>query len=274
MLARKISLFELVVDRLLNAVGTVMRRRASRKQRFKNIAIPADDLIGIRLFTTGSFEQTQLDGVLRYVSAQAYPDDAVMIDVGANIGVYSIALSEHFSKVYAFEANRLTSDILKANLELSNTENAVPVNLALSDEAGRSQIHVPVNGNLGWATLNADECDTPVRPVDITCEKLDRFLDENGVDPKAIKLMKIDVEGHELQVLKGAEAVLRETRPTLLCEVLSAAKGSDLVTYLKKFGYTEFYTFKRSYKNIFDATVDLVSVNEADLGHDALVLVK
>lgn len=274
MLPRKISLFELIVDRLLNALGTVMRQRASRKRRFKNIAVPADDLIGIRLFTTGSFEQTQLDGVLQYIGEQAYPDDAVMIDVGANIGVYSIALSEHFGKVYAFEANRLTSDILKANLELSNTENAVPVNLALSDKAGSSKIHVPVNGNLGWATLEADECDTPVRPVEITCEKLDHFLEENGVDRKAIKLMKIDVEGHELQVLKGAESVLRETRPTLLCEMLSAAKGPDVIGYLKEFGYSEFYTFKRSYKNIFDATVDLVSVKEADLGSESLVLVK
>lgn len=265
-------LCDLIADRFLYWAGTKMRRRASRLGRLRRIAVPMDDVIGIRLFTTGSFEQTQLDGVLDFVERQNNPEDAIFIDVGANIGVYSILLQGHFDRVIAFEANEITYGILSSNLKLARAANVDPVNLALSDKAGSSTIYLPDNGNLGWATLDANHHTVPVSPLDITCETLDAFVEKNDLDPTKIRLMKIDVEGHELGVLKGAETVLRKSRPALLCEVLSSEKGEPVFDYLKELGYTEFYAFRRRYKNMFNSHVELERLPDASSDKDALVL--
>ncbi|WP_298957702.1 FkbM family methyltransferase [uncultured Roseibium sp.] len=269
---RKTSLPSLLFDRGLNSLAEFMRKRAVQKHRFTHICVPMDDVIGMRLFSTGSFEQTQLDGVLDYLDENSPEKDAIFLDVGGNIGVYSILLRDYFSKIYTFEPNPITYDILKANIVLANVANAKPVNLALSNQSGEVPFYVPQNGNLGWATLNGDHHTVPVDRTTITCMQLDAFVADEGIDPRRIGLIKIDVEGHEKNVIDGAEKTLVNSGIPLLFEVLNDVSGMQLIAVLEKLGYRQFNVFRRSIKLPFTATVERKKLDLSQTAKSALVL--
>ncbi len=125
------------------------------------------------------------------------------IDIGANVGLYSYRLSLLFKKVYSFEINiELTED-----LEVYNPGNIEIINTGLSSSEGEATLYIPVlNGHAltGWASLRAKNClDTNQhieKPVNIA--KLDNFALQD------ISFIKIDVEGHEIEVLKGSSPKL------------------------------------------------------------------
>jgi len=237
----------LVVDQLANRLAEFLRNRARRLGRSTGIVVPIDDLIGIRIFSTGRFEQTQIDGILGYLDEKGLAGETAFVDVGANIGVYSMALSSRFSKTYAFEANPVTFKILEANVALSRCANTHCFNVALSDRREESFIYVPENGNLGWATLDPDHHDIPVRKIGVVCDTLDALLSADGRVPEEVRLIKIDVEGHELGVLKGARELIAVARPALLCEMLSRELGAPVYDLLKEYGYRHFSVFERAW---------------------------
>ncbi|MEM8702282.1 MAG: FkbM family methyltransferase [Pseudomonadota bacterium] len=249
-----------------------MRNRADRRKGFAHICVPMNDVIGMRLFSTGSFEQTQLDGVQDYLDETPIEEDAVFLDVGGNIGVYSILLRDYFGQIFAFEPNPVTYEVLKANLVLAGAGNTTAVNKALSDTQGVVPIFVPRNGNLGWATLNETHHEIPVTRTDIACTTLDEFVAANRIDAAKIRLIKIDVEGHETNVIRGGEKTLSENRPALLCEVLSDGNGTGLLSHLERLGYTRFEIFKRDISNIFSTKVRRIPIDLSSAGKAALVL--
>ncbi len=266
------SLSSLLIDRGLFAIAEAMRNRASRRKGFTHICVPMNDVIGMRLFSTGSFEQTQLDGVQDYLDEATIEDDAIFLDVGGNIGVYSILLRDYFAEVFAFEPNPVTFEVLQANLALAGAGNTTAINKALSDTQGVVPIFVPQNGNLGWATLDEAHHEIPVNRADVACTTLDEFVASNGIEPGKIKLIKIDVEGHETSVIRGGEKTLSENRPALLCEVLSDSSGTDLLSHLKALGYTSFEVFKRDISNVFSTRVRRTQIDLSSSGKAALVL--
>lgn len=265
------TILELLQDRLLNGLATTMRARAVRSGRLSHIAVPIDDLIGIRLFSTGSFEQTQIDGIQSYVAGKAFDEKAVFVDVGANIGVYSIIMAKYFGRQYAIEANPITFKLLEANLELSRVTNTTLINIALSDRQGDATIYLPENGNLGWATLDAAHHDLQLRRIAVKSDTLDSVLATSNADVANVKLIKIDVEGHELSVLKGAVETIKAAKPALLCELLSDQYGRPLTEFLINLGYKRFSVFERQR---FGWTLPVThrTVDPEALHHEALVL--
>ena len=153
------------MTRLVWAVS-FFRRRAARQTQFPHIAVPIDDLLGLRIISTGRFELTQFD------TLQAILDDpqntlgvdiernGIFVDVGANIGLYTIALAPVFAHTVAFEPNPVTFKILEANLALCEIQ-AQPINEGLSDTNGTATISFPKTGHLGWATLTQRYADLP-----------------------------------------------------------------------------------------------------------------
>ncbi|WP_299480779.1 FkbM family methyltransferase [uncultured Roseibium sp.] len=228
----------------------------------------------MRLFSTGSFEQTQLDGVLDLLDENPPEEDAIFLDVGGNIGVYSILLRDRFKTVFAFEPNPVTYEILKANLGLSGAGNVEAVNMALSDRQGQVPIFIPRNGNLGWATLDASHHEIAVDRADIVCTTLDAFVDENQLDAAKIKMIKIDVEGHETSVISGGVETLSKNTIPLLCEVLSDKSGADLISTLESLGYTRFEVFRRDVRNMFSTRVRREPFDLKNGGKAALVLAR
>lgn len=136
------------------------------------------------------------------------------IDVGANVGLFSYKMSKLFGKVYAFEIN----ESLTKDLAAYNPGNIEILHEGLSSREGGATLYIPVLDGVplvGWASLQPGNCpdtqDHQEKPVHIV--PLDTF----EIDP--VSFLKIDVEGHEREVLEGARRTLERNRPVVLVEV-------------------------------------------------------
>jgi FkbM family methyltransferase len=138
-----------------------------------------------------------------------------VVDVGANIGRYTAHMGAcvgRSGRVLAFEPVAVSFALLAANVRATGLRNVTLFNVALSSAAGVSSMTVPAYED---STLDnyyrahiSDEGEHPVM-----CLPLDAIP-----IPKPVRLVKIDAEGHDLQVLRGMEALLQKDRPILIVE--------------------------------------------------------
>jgi len=136
------------------------------------------------------------------------------LDIGANIGIWSYRLQKIFQKVYAFEVN----DDVTADLVGLGSPRVELVHMGLSSQPGELTLYIPVSKGVqlnGWASLQPGNC--PDTDEHITKTVQVRTLDSFGL--RDVSFIKIDVEGHELEVLRGARETLMASRPVVLVEV-------------------------------------------------------
>ena len=139
-------------------------------------------------------------------------DKSVIFDVGANIGEYSLKIASIFSKsmIYSFEPNINTFKILIRNVEDYKT--IKPINIGLSEIKKETEIFTYSKDlNSEHASLYKDvfshlHKNNSITTVDIKLESLDEFCQNNNIE--CIDFLKIDTEGHELQVLKGSTQMI------------------------------------------------------------------
>lgn len=135
------------------------------------------------------------------------------VDVGANIGAWSITGAKLFAQVHAFEPDRSLSTLLRSTMPA----NVLVHPVALSDHSGMARLAVPfVNGNEVTSRASLESGANPgfsevYREVELTT--LDSY------QLRDIAVIKIDVEGHEGSVLDGAAATIARERPTLIIEI-------------------------------------------------------
>jgi FkbM family methyltransferase len=157
----------------------------------------------------------------------------VAIDVGANIGLYSLSLARYCKKVYAFEINPETSQMLK---DCKNPKIEV-INSGLSNHESNAILYTPVQPNglvlIGWASLQPGNCPgiTDHKETHVNLRTLDSFSIQE------CSFLKIDVEGHEIEVLEGAMETLRRTRPIILVEV-KENNATEVAKLLTPLGYS------------------------------------
>jgi FkbM family methyltransferase len=163
----------------------------------------------------------------------------VVFDVGANDGRTIHILQRHLPspRILAFEPVAGTFEVLKQ--QTADYPNVECVQLAMGSEQGRSEIYINESAALnslheGWGSGSARET------IDVTT--LDAFLVEHPVE--RIHLLKIDTEGHDLEVLKGAAQSLAKSQvEIIMVEAGFAAPGRpqpvlwEVQDYLKPFGY-------------------------------------
>jgi FkbM family methyltransferase len=153
------------------------------------------------------------------------------VDVGANAGFYTRALAAHCDQVHAFEPN---PDVIAPTIRWEHP--AVRVHLkALSVRKGSGTLHVPVVGGVslsGWGSLNPHWVPSAEqvlsRPIDV--DYLDSYKLEH------VRIIKIDVEGSELNVLQGSVETIARNRPVLLIEVSNASRAS-VISLVRPMGY-------------------------------------
>lgn len=155
----------------------------------------------------------------------------IVIEAGANIGGHTVPLAKQVGdqgRVYAFEPQRLIHHMLAGNLALNGIENTFALAVALGDRAGQVRIpllHYGADENFGGVSVSG-EAGEPVAMGTIDALRLDR-----------LDLLKADVEGAELLVLKGAEATLRKTWPVLYIENDRRDQSPALLAHLASLGY-------------------------------------
>lgn len=140
--------------------------------------------------------------------------DAVAVDVGSADGAYATRLCKRARRVIAFEAQPRLARRLAAVAKAESLKVQVE-NVALSDRSGSITLRVPRH-NYGRATVeegNALDDLTEIDHIEVPTRRLDDY------DLDRVGFMKIDVEGHELSVLRGAEQTIRRGKPILLMEL-------------------------------------------------------
>ena len=164
---------------------------------------------------------------------------ATVLDVGANIGIWAIGAAQIAGAVHCFEPMAGNFKRLQANLALNRVSNVVPQNVALSDRPAVLQFYPSPNSNSGVGVIAQKEWN--VQTCDIQALALDDYCGEYRIAPD---FLKIDVEGAELLVLKGAERVLRESKPQVFFEmdrVMSGKFGTSpeaITAFLEDRGYS------------------------------------
>jgi FkbM family methyltransferase len=166
----------------------------------------------------------------------------IFVDVGAHIGTYTIPIAKKAQKVIAFEPNKYTFDLLTKNISLNHLTNIVAYNLAASKKEG--SLSFTYEDLPSWSRIidgdqstnvtvreNAKGHDNNIHLVN-TIDLDSVLLKEDRVD-----WIKIDVEGHEMDVLEGAMQTIRIHKPKIVTEIWSR-NMEKIETMTHSFGYS------------------------------------
>jgi FkbM family methyltransferase len=184
-------------------------------------------------------ERPVQDAMARLLS----PGD-VVLDIGANVGFYSLLASRLVGpegRVLAFEPVAENAARIEANAIKNDLANIEIRSVAIGARPGRSQLFIGTHP--GGATLSTDDLPHDLRGArDVEVETIDRLVEAGEIPPPA--LVKIDVEGGEVDVLDGMAATLARHRPLVIAEVdgpdddCAEAKFAQLSDVLGRSGYT------------------------------------
>jgi FkbM family methyltransferase len=168
-------------------------------------------------------------------------DHDTVLDVGANVGFYTITLARQKpeTKIYAFEPIPATFDYLQKNIELNAVTNARLYNFGLSDQEEQKFFYFSpeISVNASSARLNDV---ASARIVVCWVKRLDDFVKSEGL---AVDFIKCDVEGAELLVFRGGVETLRTDRPIIMTEMHRKWSAqfhyhpNDMIGFLGGLGY-------------------------------------
>jgi FkbM family methyltransferase len=183
------------------------------------------------------------------------------IDVGANVGKYAYRLSKLTPRVYAFEPD---AD-LAAKLRHALPKNVIVCATAASDLDGVSNFRVPlINGRPSVALASIESKNEAIelgafKSTLVQTTRLDAIVKE------PVGFIKIDVEGHELSVLKGGADILNNYKPVVLVEVENrhnVDSVADVRNFMHSIGYVGFFIFNGNLNPIEKFTEDMQSPAE------------
>lgn len=230
---------------------------------------PAKDKgVELALYQTGTYEKGTIQLLGDFLKK-----GSVFMDIGANIGLMSTIASKivgEKGRVYAVEANPKTIEVLRHNCAINLCENIEILPIALASEKGSAILYENWNVNRGGASLisQGDE-----HGITVSKERLDDLFSPDS----PVHLVKIDVEGFELEVLKGGVDWFKTQQPVFIIEVSTqrsnqeGATPESIMSFVAELGNYSFY----KQKGTKERRGKLVSVTSAqDLPeHDNLIAI-
>ncbi|HSF45592.1 MAG TPA: FkbM family methyltransferase [Chitinophagaceae bacterium] len=135
----------------------------------------------------------------------------LMLDVGANIGWYSVVMAKHAGlKIYSFEPDPHNFRCLTQNITNNNIEDVHPFQYAVADRETKMKLHLYKTYNTGRHSL-IDHGKTG-KYVEVDTVTIDGFMKKQGLTGQVVELFKIDIEGFEMAAFRGAKETLKNTR--------------------------------------------------------------
>ena len=194
-----------------------------------------NDTISNSLSMYGYWENNLIKYIEKYLN-----DDSIILDIGANIGTWSIPLAIKNRKIYSFEPFDSSYYALCGNIFLNKKERLIyPHHCALTDNVNMKTImYLPESVNIGGCKLISTN--NSEQKNNYNLQTLDSFNFDK------IDLIKIDVEGHELNVLKSGELTILKYKPIILFECWDINSHHwngipntciELMNYIKSLGY-------------------------------------
>jgi FkbM family methyltransferase len=211
--------------------------------------------------------RAEMSALLRALSA-----GDVAIDVGANKGGFSYGLARKVEKtgcVYAFEPQTQLAQYLSMCGDRLNLPQLQVVAKAVSDRPGTMSLFCPPDSNSPGATLVPGE-HIPAGWIQKQVEiiTLDDFLKS---ETRPVKAIKIDVEGHELAVLRGAQRTIQRDRPVIVLECeerhlagIAGVNVTDVIQWVEKMGYSGSFVWRGRLTPVvrFDAKIHQAKIGE------------
>lgn len=177
-----------------------------------------DKYVGQRI-ALGKYEEYE-----SMLMRQQMKNAGVVVDVGANIGYYTLMMARLAKMVYAIEPDRDCFEILKKNVEANKLKNVVLLNIAIGAKKEKLTL-VKDKENQGNSHIGSGKGSIT------TCERLDQIL----LNEQKIDLIKIDTQGWEPQVIEGAQKIINRDRPTLFLEYSpSEYSNNQMIDYLSE----------------------------------------
>jgi FkbM family methyltransferase len=248
--------FHGLMVRLLHAYS--VRRRGVVTATIDGIRYQLDleEMIDSNLMLLGGHEPRTMATVRRCVSTG---DTA--LDIGANAGYYTLPLARlvgPIGRVVAFEPTQWAYEKLRVNVGLNDFANIRTEKLALSDSAGKREVTSSEMAFRASWPLTGGPQSRPAELVEFVT--LDDYVAAENLD--SVDFVKIDVDGFELRVLRGAADTLRRFRPQLLVEIGKATEAEigddplELVRLLGELGYSFYDDESRAQLGSPEAVVD------------------
>jgi len=183
------------------------------------------------------------------IVSQWLPHDAICFDVGAHGGLWtrSLGLARPNGRVYAFEALPYYTRVLKRTISLIGPRNVSVLNVAVSDKAGSVHMidRTPLGQRLTGKSHVSKNGDSSPGAVLVPATTLDDFW--NSIGKPGVSFVKCDVEGFELFVLKGAQALIQACNPLFYNELNEewckryGYLPADIFEFFEARGYRPFY---------------------------------
>jgi len=169
-------------------------------------------------------------------------NNGIFIDIGAHAGLWTLKLANFYKKVICFEPNPYAFKVLCKNIKLNNLKNVKAENIALSDKKGKIKLYL-------YKFLSHSSI-FEIHPI--TNEKSRGFievyaipLDEYEINEK-IGLIKIDTEGSEINIIKGAIRKIKENKPKLVIELHNKNDEKIIREILNFYDFSEdFYSISK-----------------------------
>ena len=178
----------------------------------------------------------------------------VVIDIGAHIGRYTIIGAKRVGtngKVVAIEANPSNFEMLNRNIKLNQLTNIISLNNAVYSKETKIKLYLPGEelGHTTYNTVMSDRAKNVDKFVEVSANTLDYFLQLKEITD--VNWVKIDVEGAEFEVLKGATNVLSKSKDiALLIEIHNLSGGTNL--YRPIIEFLNLYNFKIEFEKSHD----------------------
>ena len=156
----------------------------------------------------------------------------VVVDIGANVGYYALQEARIVRSVIAIEPTPASYHALRRNVMVNDYRNVMTYQLAAGDHVG--EIGLAVSRACNWNSIAETGGD-----ITVVMMTLDSFLRDMKVD-----FVRMDVEGYEMNILKGMENILKEQKPRMFLEVHRdklrdyGSSQRELMEYLAQFGYS------------------------------------
>lgn len=225
----------------------------------------ANDHIYKRITNSRTFYEIELLKYIAKTMSHSGFNNTVAIDVGANIGNHSVFLQSFVAEhIICVEPNPNTLPTLKKNLD-NNIRNYTIYENGLGETSGRGNISLPdgATNNIGMAQLIPGSGEIEIITLDYMVA--DWQNKHNNHDP--ILLIKVDVEGMELSVLKGAIKTINKYKPELFLEAASRPELKQLKSYLKSIDYLPLRRFSGTPVYHFSYKPSISTIIESRLAH-------
>jgi FkbM family methyltransferase len=219
--------------------------------------------VGFQILETAAFDPVEVEIAVQLIELRRryHGDGVVAIDCGANIGVHTIEWATAMTgwgSVIAVEAQERLYYALAGNIAINNCFNAIAIHAAVSSETGSIKIPTPnylTASSFGSLELcQRDGNEFIGQPIDYS-EANSVAIRKITLDALAlprVDLIKIDIEGMELEALDGARATIEKSRPILLVESIKASREL-LRAWLVQHGY-----------QVVDAGLNLLAIHKTD----------